>query len=102
VWICTASVEATVHRHLDEQLHFLLGKDPELHGLISAIQAQELLHLRHAEQRITIKSTWGGALSAVVAAATEVLIWLSTRGDSDRLGSALRVEVMDGKGGQGV
>jgi ubiquinone biosynthesis monooxygenase Coq7 len=89
VWICTAAVEATVHRHLDEQLHFLVDKDPELHGLISAIQEQELMHLRHAEQRIMVKSEWVGALSAVIATATEVLIWLSTRGDSTRLRSAL-------------
>jgi ubiquinone biosynthesis monooxygenase Coq7 len=89
VWICTAAVEATVHRHMDEQLHFLLGKDPELHALISAIQAQELTHLTHAERRITMQSVWGRALSAVIAAATEALIWLSTRGDSIRLRHAL-------------
>jgi ubiquinone biosynthesis monooxygenase Coq7 len=89
VWICTAAVEATVHRHFDEQLHFLLGKDPELHRLISAIQQQELMHLRHAEQRIVTSSIWGVVLSAVIATATEVLIWLSTRGDSMRLRHAL-------------
>jgi 3-demethoxyubiquinol 3-hydroxylase len=89
VWICTAAVEATVHRHMDEQLHFLADKDAELHGLVSAIQEQELMHLRHAEQRIIAKSGWGSALSVVIAAATEVLIWLSTRGDSTRLRSAL-------------
>jgi 3-demethoxyubiquinol 3-hydroxylase len=90
IWICTAAVEATVHRHLEEQLGFLLTRDPDLHRLISAIQEQELLHLRYAEQGIGKHSTWwGGALSAIIAATTEVLIWLSTWGDSTRLRRAL-------------
>src|SRR5262249_60524505 len=85
VWICTAAVEATVHRHLEEQLDFLRDKDAELSRLISAIQEQELMHLKHAEQRIGLNATWGRALSAVIASMTEVVIWLSTWGDSTRL-----------------
>src|SRR5262245_40504941 len=27
IWVCTAAVEAAVHRHLDDQLHFLSGRD---------------------------------------------------------------------------
>jgi 3-demethoxyubiquinol 3-hydroxylase len=90
VWICTAAVEATVHRHMEEQLGFLLGRDPELHGLISTIQEQELMHLRHAEQGMAKNVARGGALSAIIAATTEVLIWLSTWGDSTRLRRFLR------------
>lgn len=90
VWTCTAAVEAAVHRHLEEQLHFLAGRDPDLHGLISAIQEQELMHLRHAEQRIAKTSVGGRALSAVIANATEVLIWLSTWGAPTRLRRSLR------------
>ena len=31
IWVCTAAVEAAVHRHLDDQLHFLSGRDADLH-----------------------------------------------------------------------
>jgi ubiquinone biosynthesis monooxygenase Coq7 len=85
VWICTAAVEATVHRHLEEQLNFLIDRDAELHGLISAIQEQELMHLRHAEQRIGMSSAASRLLSAVIAKTTDAVIWLSTWGDSTRL-----------------
>ena len=85
VWVCTAAVEATVHRHPEEQLNFLLDTDPELHALISAIQEEELMHLRHAEQRIGISSAGFRSLSTVIAMATEIVIWLSTWGDSTRL-----------------
>src|SRR4029079_12619982 len=33
IWICTAAVEAAVHRHLGDQLQFLSERDPELHAL---------------------------------------------------------------------
>ncbi|HEU4377757.1 MAG TPA: demethoxyubiquinone hydroxylase family protein, partial [Hyphomicrobiaceae bacterium] len=29
IWVCTAAVEAAVHRHLDDQLHFLAGRDAD-------------------------------------------------------------------------
>src|SRR5215468_10131632 len=85
VWICTAAVEATVHRHLEEQLNFLLDTDSELHEMIAAIQEQELMHLRHAEERIEISPPGARLLSAVIAKTTEAVIWLSTWGDSTRL-----------------
>jgi ubiquinone biosynthesis monooxygenase Coq7 len=90
VWVCTAAVEATVHRHLEEQLHFLAGRDPDLHALISAVREQELMHLKHAEQRIAKNFVCGWVLSAVIAGTTEVLIWLSTWGASTRLRRVLR------------
>jgi ubiquinone biosynthesis monooxygenase Coq7 len=93
VWICTAAVESTVHRHLEEQLHFLVGKDPDLHGLIAAIQEQELMHLNHADERISANTAWIRALSATIAGTTEALIWLSTWGDSRRLRRSLRRHV---------
>jgi ubiquinone biosynthesis monooxygenase Coq7 len=34
IWICTAAVEAAVRRHLDDQLHFLKGRDEALAGII--------------------------------------------------------------------
>jgi ubiquinone biosynthesis monooxygenase Coq7 len=53
IWICTAAVEAAVHRHLGDELHFLKERDTELTGVILAIRQEELSHLHHAEARIT-------------------------------------------------
>ena len=56
IWICTAAVEAAVHRHLDDQLHFLQSRDPELRDIVLSIRAEELAHLHHAEERIEGKA----------------------------------------------
>jgi len=85
IWICTAAVEATVHKHLEEQLNFLRDTDAKLHALISSIQAEELMHLRHAEQNIGKSFAWSRSLGACIAGTTEALIWLSTWGDSARM-----------------
>lgn len=60
IWICTEAVEATVHRHLDDQLFFLQSRDAELPALISGIQLEELHHLHYASERITSQSWWPG------------------------------------------
>ena len=85
IWICTAAVEGAVHKHLDDQLFFLRDKDPELHSLINAIQAEELHHLNYAEERVRSRSLWTRSLSAFISAATDTVIWLSTWGDSTRM-----------------
>jgi ubiquinone biosynthesis monooxygenase Coq7 len=90
IWACTAAVEATVHRHLEDQLNFLLGKDADLRELILSIQEEELAHLRHAEQQLVLPGQpfWG--LRRAIALATDSLIWLSTWGDSSRMARALK------------
>lgn len=85
IWICTAAVEGTVHRHLEYQLAFLHASDPQLHALIEAIKDEELGHLHHAEDRIVTHAAWARVLHSVVAGATEAVIWLSTWGDSNRM-----------------
>ena len=83
VWICTEAVEATVHRHLEDQLAFLESRDPDLHALILSIQEQELAHLTEAQHRQTVAKGWFGRTAyVVIGAVTETLIWLSTWGDS--------------------
>ena len=52
IWICTAAVEAAVHRHLQDQLLFLRDEDPGLHALILGIPDEELMHLHQAEEHI--------------------------------------------------
>jgi ubiquinone biosynthesis monooxygenase Coq7 len=85
IWICTEAVEATVHRHLDDQLHFLQTRDAELHVLIAAIQHEELHHLNYARERVTSRGPWMQLLFRLVARATDAVIWLSTWGDSTRM-----------------
>jgi 3-demethoxyubiquinol 3-hydroxylase len=90
IWICTAAVEAAVHRHLDDQLHFLDGRDPGLSGIILSIREEELAHLRHAEDRIKSPGARSRLLHRLITYATDAVIWLSNWGDSTRMARALR------------
>src|SRR5262245_4879430 len=89
IWICTAAVEGAVHRHLEEQLHFLRGKDDNLRSLILSIQREELDHLNHAEARIISRAAWARLLSGLITASTDAVIWLSTWGTSSKMESEL-------------
>ena len=90
IWICTAAVEAAVHRHLDDQLHFLSDRDAALSDIILSIREEELAHLHHAEIRITSASRSARLLRSAIAVATDAVIWLSTWGDSARMARDLR------------
>jgi ubiquinone biosynthesis monooxygenase Coq7 len=90
IWICTAAVEAAVHHHLDDQLHFLEHLDAELSAIILSIRAEELAHLRRAQERITSTGAGARALHRVITLSTDAVIWLSTWGDSTRMARALR------------
>jgi ubiquinone biosynthesis monooxygenase Coq7 len=89
IWICTAAVESAVHRHLDDQLHFLRSRDPELNELVLSIQEEELSHLHHAEERITTRGFRARALNGLITWSTDAVIWLSTWGDSTRMAREL-------------
>ena len=91
IWVCTAAVEAAVHRHLDDQLHFLSGRDAGLHALILSIREEELAHLRHALDHLHEPGRAERALQAAISAVTDLLIWLSTWGDSSRMARDLRL-----------
>src|ERR1044071_8772631 len=73
IWICTAAVEAAVHRHLDDQLHFLKERDTELAGVILANRQEDLSHLRHAEARITAIGPGARLLRATIVGATDAV-----------------------------
>ena len=90
IWVCTAAVEEAVHRHLDDQLAYLTGRDAELHGIISAIRVEELSHLHHAEAQIVSSAAPYRLLRWSISHATDTLIWLSTWGDSTRMRADLR------------
>ncbi|MDR6669682.1 ubiquinone biosynthesis monooxygenase Coq7 [Rhizobium sp. 1399] len=89
VWICTEAVESTVHRHLEDQLAILQTRDPELHALIASIQDEELAHLHEAEEKQTARGLSHALLLPVIGALTDLMIWLSTWGDS----SWMRAEI---------
>lgn len=89
IWICTSAVEAAVHCHLNDQLAFLEGRDNELSGVIRSIQVEELHHLDHANANISNHGFWSRTLNRVIGLATDILIWLSTWGDSTAMKSEL-------------
>lgn len=88
VMVCTAAVEATVHRHLEDQIRFLEDRDEELRRLILAIQVDELQHLGYAEQRLR-QGPVARLLYRSVEIVTEALIFLSTQGDVVRMTKAI-------------
>ena len=90
IWVCTAAVEAAVHRHLDDQLAFLAGRDAELHRIIADIREEELSHLHHAEAQIVSSAPGYRVLRGLISHVTDTLIWLSTWGDSTRMTAELR------------
>jgi len=90
IYVCTAAVERTVHKHLVEQIAFLDRADPALAQIVRDILVEEDAHLAHAEAHHNTNGIVARALAAFVSAATETLIFVSTRGDSLRLRSDMR------------
>jgi ubiquinone biosynthesis monooxygenase Coq7 len=90
IWTCTAAVEAAVHRHLDDQLGFLATRDRDLHDAIRNIRVEELSHLHHAETQLQPPNLYHRALRTLISFLTDLMIWLSTWGDSARMARDLR------------
>ena len=90
VWACTEAVEDTVHHHMTDQLSFLRSRDTGLHDLIESIRAEEGGHLSLARQEKTRTSRFIRAFEAAIRGSVEVVIWLSTWGDSSRMRRDLR------------
>jgi len=89
IWICTEAVEATVHRHLEDQIAFLAPRDKALHDLIASIQAEEMAHLTHAIDNQPNRGLARALFLPVIGFVTESLIWLSTWGDSTRMSAEI-------------
>ena len=90
IWICTEAVESAVHRHLEDQLSYLDKRDPDLKTLIASIQSEELSHLHEAQARRGATGPVQGGAVAIIGALTDMLIWLSTWGDSSRMAREMR------------
>jgi ubiquinone biosynthesis monooxygenase Coq7 len=79
-----------VHRHLEDQLIFLEGRDHDLKSLISSIQDEELSHLHVAQRRRGGECMVLRGAVALIGSLTDLLIWLSTWGDSTRMAREMR------------
>lgn len=77
------------HRHLEDQLKFLRGRDPELYLLIDSIQEEELAHLNNAEERFVGDPFWSRPLRRAMSRVTDGVIWLSTWANSSRMAREL-------------
>jgi len=99
VWTCTAAVEATVHRHLDDQLGFMVSRDRKLHEAIRDIREEELAHLSHAKAQLRPANLYRSALRGLISFLTDLMIWLSTWGDSARMAQDLRRSSTSGQTG---
>jgi 3-demethoxyubiquinol 3-hydroxylase len=89
VMVCTEAVEETVHRHLNEQMHYLADRDEDLRQMIAGIQVEEIQHLRFAQGEVR-PSALNGMLKALICVSTEVVIWLSTQGAVTRMVRAIK------------
>lgn len=89
IWICTSAVEHAVHRHMNDQLVFLQRRDPELRDIVAAIQRDELSHLATADAQAHSATIIRAILHRLVFLVTDIVIWLSTSGDSSRMRRAL-------------
>jgi ubiquinone biosynthesis monooxygenase Coq7 len=92
IWACTAAVEEAVHHHLNDQLTFLSSRDSELYAIIDSIKTEELSHLDHAEQNLTSHGPIVRMLRRSIGTVTEMLIFLSTSGDSVRMARELSMK----------
>lgn len=90
IMACTMAVEQTVHRHLSDQIHFLEGKDQQLKKVILDIQKQEEEHLDFAIKNIASQSFLITAVEKIVSVATDIVIFLSTWGDSVKMTQDLK------------
>lgn len=79
VMACTRAVETVVNRHLQEQLAHLADCDPQAHAAVASIVRDELEHRDVASAQIGRDDALTRAVDAVVAAATETVIWAGMR-----------------------
>ncbi|WP_448954717.1 demethoxyubiquinone hydroxylase family protein [Labrys neptuniae] len=89
IWVCTAAVEAAVHRHLGDQLHFLAGRDEGAKTIILDINEEEIAHLTTAQNHLTSQGWLNRLLHGTITMLTDLMIFLSTWGDSTRMARAL-------------
>jgi ubiquinone biosynthesis monooxygenase Coq7 len=76
----TVAVERVVLGHLDRQIQALRGKDDLAAEAVSRIYAEEREHHDRQFEQLGAGRFWVVVLSPIVAASTEVVIWLGGLG----------------------
>ena len=89
IMVCTEAVEEAVHQHMNDQIVFLMQRDPELKDMIAAIREEEMGHLAFAKHRVRHNGFTRNA-ARLIMIVTDILIWLSTQGESSRMKRDLR------------
>ncbi|MBX2853462.1 MAG: demethoxyubiquinone hydroxylase family protein [Rhodobacteraceae bacterium] len=85
IWACTEAVEATVHRHLNDQIAFLANRDERLRQEILAIRDEEEGHLTLARERMGARDWLARRLYPIIEISVDGVIWLSTWGESAKM-----------------
>ena len=75
----TVSVESVVLGHLEQQMEVLTPEDPQAVAAISAIYEDEKLHHDQHAAHVNDRDFWMKTLHPVVAASTELVIWLGMK-----------------------
>lgn len=75
----TVAVESVVLKHLAHQLHTLRDIDPQAVAAIASIVEEEQHHHDHSAAQIDVRDPWFRALTPVVTAWTETVIWMGMR-----------------------
>lgn len=89
VMVCTEAVEEAVHQHMNDQIAFLRDKDADLNAVIEGIREEEISHLDYARHRVRHSQVTRG-IAHLIRMVTDMLIWLSTQGESSRMKRELR------------
>lgn len=79
IWSCTAAVESTVYKHLQEQITFLEQHDKDALLAVQVIEADERSHLDYALNHGGERANANKIIWAIVSSSTSVAIWLSRR-----------------------
>jgi len=87
--VCTEAVERTVHAHLNLQLAWLNGRDPDLVRTIVSIRDEEVGHHDDAQRARLADTATLRLLDRAVAVLTSALIWCSTYGALTRMKVAI-------------
>ena len=75
----TVAVESVVLKQLAHQLHALRDVDPLAVAAIASIVEEEQHHHDHSAAQIDVRDPWFRALTPVVTAWTEAVIWMGMR-----------------------
>lgn len=75
----TVAVERVVLAHLEQQLIVLRDTDSAAYAAVSKIVIEERVHHDQSSAHVKADQFWTRVLTPLVAASTEIVIWLGMR-----------------------